>query len=115
MSSKTDMVSILAFPRRPMCQPRLSLTILRKVNARASWNTFQHQTFSFLLDRSTDAGNVEYEIVLIQYGVQDAVARCLPLKVPIKADANGLIKCLGHTVQVLGIDNILDTSYVVDN
>ena len=34
---------------------------------------------------------------------------------PIKADANGLIKCLGHTVQVLGIDNILDTSYVVDN
>lgn len=72
------------------------------------------------MDGSTDAGNVEDELVLIQYCTQDAAAqemrscvRYLSLEVPMKADADGVIKCIGNSLQVLGVDNILDRSSVV--
>ena len=67
------------------------------------------------MDGSTDAGNVEDELVLVQYCTQDAAAqevrscvRYLSLEVPTQANADGLIKCLGNTLQRLGVDNILD-------
>ena len=34
--------------------------------------------------------------------------RYLSLEVPVKADADGLIKCVGNALQTLGVDNILD-------
>ncbi len=59
--------------------------------------------YSFLVDGSTDAGNVEDELILVQYCTQDAAAqemrscvRYLSLEVPMKADADGLIKCVGN-------------------
>jgi len=71
--------------------------------------------YSFLMDGSTDAGNVEDELVLVQYCTQDAAAqemrscvRYLSLEVPTKADADGLIMCVGNALQRLGVDNILD-------
>ena len=70
------------------------------------------------MDGSTDSGNVEDELVLIQY--QDAVAqemksctRYLSLEVPTKANADGLIKCLGNALRILGVENILDESSVL--
>ena len=67
------------------------------------------------MDGSTDSGNVEDELVLIQYCVQDAAAkemrsysRYLSLEVPMRANADGLIECLGNALRILGIDNILD-------
>lgn len=67
------------------------------------------------MDGSTDAGNVEDELVLVQYCTQDDPAqemrscvRYLSLEVPVKADADGLIKCVGNSLQTLVVDNILD-------
>ena len=54
--------------------------------------------YSFLMDGSTDAGNVEDELVLIQHCIQDDTAkeirsrsRYLSLGVPAKSDADGLV------------------------
>ena len=76
--------------------------------------------YSFLMDGSTDSGNVEDELVLVQYCALDDTAqemrscvRYLSLQVPIKANADGLIRCLGDALLVLGIDNILDQSSVL--
>ena len=79
-------------------------------------DTFPKSNFySFLMDGSTDAGNVEDELVLILYCTRDDPAqemrscvRYLTLEVPVKADADGLIKCVGNALQTLGVDNILD-------
>ena len=76
--------------------------------------------YSFLMDGSTDAGNVEDELVLVQYCTQDDTAqemrscvRYLSLEVPSKADADGLIKCNGNALRTLGVDNILDRPSVL--
>ena len=69
---------------------------------------------------SIDSDSVEDELVLVQYCALDntaqemrSCARYLSLQVPIKADADGLIRCLGDALLVLGIDNILDRSSVL--
>jgi len=66
------------------------------------------------MDGSTDSGNVD-DLVLIQYCTKDADAqemrsctRYLSLEVPMKADADGLIKYLDNTLWILGVDNILE-------
>ena len=76
--------------------------------------------YSFLMDGSTDAGNVEDELVLVQYCTQDDTAqemrscvRYLSLEVPSKADADELIKCIGNALRTLGVDNILDRPSVL--
>ena len=76
--------------------------------------------YSFLMDGSTDAGNVEYELVLVQYCAKDNVAqemrscvRYLSVEVATKADAAGLIKCAENALRKLGIHNILDRSAVL--
>ena len=76
--------------------------------------------YSFLMDGSTDSGNVEDELVLVQYCTQDhsaheirSCARYLSLQVPTRANADGLIQCLGDALQILGIDNILDCDSVL--
>ena len=76
--------------------------------------------YSFLMDGSTDSGNVEDELVLIQYCTQDVAAqemksctRYLSLEVPAKANSDGLIKCLGNALGILGVENILDEPSVL--
>ena len=76
--------------------------------------------YSFLMDGSTDSGNVEDELVLVQYCAQDdatqevrSCIRFLSVEVPTKADATGLIKCAENALRKLGVDNILDRSSVL--
>lgn len=80
--------------------------------------------YSILMDGSTDSGNIEDELVLVQYLTQDqsvqeirSCARYLSLQVLTRANADGLIQCLGDALQTLGIDDVLDRASVlgVDN
>ena len=58
--------------------------------------------------------------MVIQYSVRDDTAqelrsctRYLSLEVPTKADADGLISCLGNAVKALGVQNLLDIGSVL--
>ena len=66
------------------------------------------------MDGSTDAGNIEDELVLVQNCMKDdatkeirSSTRYLSLEVPLKADADGLITCLGSALGAFGVSNIL--------
>ena len=69
---------------------------------------FPSSFYSFMMDGSTDAGNVEDELVLIQYCMKDdttqeirCCTRFLSVEVPQKADADGLIgiRCKQYPMQ----------------
>ena len=75
----------------------------------------ENNFYSFLMDGSTDAGNVEQELVVILTCMKDDVAeemksctRFLSLESPEKANASGLVKCLSQSLAPLGITDILD-------
>ena len=84
-------------------------------NQRQSFiSKFPSSFYSFLMDGSTDAGNIEDELVLVQYCYKDDASnevrshtRYLSLQVPQKADSDGLIECLGSALGALGVSNIL--------
>lgn len=76
--------------------------------------------YSFLMDGSTDAGNVEDEVIVILTSTRDEVtqeikscARFLSVEVPTKADADGLIQSLSRGLSPLGVTNVLDKSNVL--
>ena len=76
--------------------------------------------YSFLKDGSTDAGNVEDEVIVILYSTIDEAAqeirsctRFFSVEAPTKADANGLLNCLRRGLLRLGITDILDKSIVL--
>ena len=76
--------------------------------------------YSFLMDGSTDIGNVKDELLLIQYCTHYAAAqeirsctRYLSVEVPSKADSSGLIQCVGNALRILGVDNVLDRSSIL--
>jgi len=78
--------------------------------------------FSFLMDGSTDAGNVEDEVFVLIHCFKDdksevicSHARFFSVQVPKKADADGLIACLGSVLQEIGISNVLDKSCVLES
>ena len=65
--------------------------------------------YSFLMDGTTDAGNVEDELIVIMGFQKDdtagevgTFARYFSLEVPAKADADGLIGCLQKAVGAIG-------------
>ena len=67
------------------------------------------------MDWSTDKGKVESEVIVIQYCKVDEVreevrsfSRFLRIVEPVKADADGLIKCLGEGLKEMGITDILN-------
>ncbi len=73
------------------------------------------------MDGSTDAGIVENELVVIMYCAKDAAsesvkscARFFSIEVPKKADSNGLVECLGKSLEKLGITNLLDKASVLN-
>ena len=81
---------------------------------------FPSSFYSFLMDGSTDAGNIEDELVLVQYCMKDDTTkeirpctRYLSLEVPLKANANGLITCLGNALGAFGVSNILQRESVL--
>ena len=66
---------------------------------------------SFLMDGSTDAGNMEQELVLVVFCVKDEAAqqirsctRYLAVISPERGTAEGLVDCLGEALKRLGID-----------
>ena len=70
---------------------------------------------SFLMDGSTDAGNIEQELVILlsckkddTAGVLKSYARFFSVATPEKADASGLVKCLSQSLSPLGIGDVLD-------
>lgn len=89
--------------------------------------TFRHTLkdimfYSIAIDGSTDAGNIEDELVMIQYGLIDdkarrvkSVTRFLSVEAPARGDADGLINCLETSLKPLGISDITDASSVLAN
>ena len=76
--------------------------------------------FSFLMDGSTDAGNLEDELIVILYCKKDddkeemkSCVRYFAVKVPKKANADGLIECLGIALKEFGIEDILKRASVL--
>ena len=76
--------------------------------------------FSFLMDGSTDAGNVEDELIVILYCKKDddkeeikSCVRYFAVKVPKKANAGGLIECLGIALKEFGIEDILKRASIL--
>ncbi len=76
--------------------------------------------YSFLMDGSTDEGNIEQELVVVLSCKKDGAAeemkshtRFFSLATPEKADARGLVKCLSQSLSSLGIADILDQSSVL--
>ena len=70
---------------------------------------------SFLMDGSTDAGNVEQELVILLSCKKDdtaeeikSYARFFSVATPDKGDASGLVKCLSQSLSPLGIADVLD-------
>ena len=62
--------------------------------------------YSFLMDGSVDAGRVEDELIVILYGRKDnsseeirSCTRFFSVQVPSRADAAGLIECLGDALK----------------
>ena len=69
---------------------------------------------------TTDAGNVEDELTAIVYCAKDdasqqltTCSRFLSLHSPQKADASGLLLCVGEALQLLGVENVLDKDSVL--
>ena len=78
--------------------------------------------FSFLMDGTTDAGNLEDELVVVQFCWIDnasrevkTCARYLSVVNPDKADTSGLVNCLKIPLERVGIVNMLDKASVLDN
>ena len=71
--------------------------------------------FSFLIDRSTDAGNLEDELIVLQYSMKHSsseevksVTQHLTVCNPAKCDADALLNCLSSALNQIGIKDILD-------
>ena len=63
--------------------------------------------YSFLMNGSTDAGNVKDEVIVIIYSARDkatqkikSCTRFFSVEVPMKADANGLLNFLSRRLLV---------------
>ena len=76
--------------------------------------------YSFLMDGTTDAGNIEDELIVIMSFRKDdtagevgTFARYFSIEEPTKADADGLIVCLQQALQALGADNVLSKASVL--
>lgn len=68
---------------------------------------------SFRIDGSTDAGNLEQELVILLSCKDDTAeqiksyARFFSGVKPAKSDSSGLVKCLSHALSPLGITDVL--------
>ena len=76
--------------------------------------------FSFLMDSSTDTGNIEDELIAVMYCFVDkevqemrSCVRYYSVKEPTKADARGLIAYLCDAMKDIGLDKFLDKASVL--
>lgn len=73
-----------------------------------------------MMDGTTDAGNIEDEITVILYCKKDdateemkSCARYFTVEVPTRADADGLIECLGNALKGFEVEDILKKASVL--
>ncbi|XP_064404677.1 zinc finger protein 862-like isoform X1 [Halichondria panicea] len=83
-------------------------------------NTIQSNLhfFSFLMDGTTDAGNVEDELIGIMGFCKNkaevgSFVRFFSIQVPTKANADGLIVCVKQALEPFGIDSVLEKADVL--
>lgn len=81
-----------------------------------------HFFHSFLMDGTTDAGNVEDELVVIMTSYKDdkagevrSLERYFKIEIPKKPDTDPLIICLQGSLSALGIDNLLSKESVLSS
>ena len=81
---------------------------------------FEMKFYSLLMDGSTDAGNIEQELVILLSCKKDdraeeiqSYTRFFSVATPEKADASGLVKCLSQSLSPLGIADILDQGSIL--
>jgi len=69
------------------------------------------------MDGMTDVARAEDEAIVLLYCKQDeeiqSCARLLSVSTVNKADADGLLKCLGEALSILGIENLSDQSNIL--
>ena len=68
------------------------------------------------MDGTTDAGNVEDQLIVIMSDTASEVrsfARYFSIEVPTKADSDGLIASLQRSLKALGVDNLLSKESVL--
>ncbi len=72
------------------------------------------------MDGSTDAGNIENELIVLMYSKKDvsserikSCVRYFSIREPKKADADGLIHCLTCALEKLDITDVLDKENVL--
>ena len=78
--------------------------------------------FSFLIDGTTDSGNIEDELIVVLYCKKDDIAkeikscaRYLSVVTPDKANTEGLVKCVKKAMTRLKIDDVLDSDVVLSS
>ena len=76
--------------------------------------------YSVLTDGTTDAGNLEDELIILVYCCKNDTTQEITAKTrywsihnPEKADADGILKCLSESLQLLGVKNVMDKQSVL--
>ena len=76
--------------------------------------------YSVLTDGTTDAGNLEDELIALAYCCRNdttqeitATTRYWSIHNPEKANADGILKCLSESLQLLGVENLMDKESVL--
>ena len=76
--------------------------------------------FSFLIDGFADAGNLDYELIVVQYSMKDSnveevksITRYLTVCNPVKCDADSLLNCLSSALNQIGIEDSLEKESVL--
>ena len=76
--------------------------------------------FQLLIDRTTDVGNQEDELIVLLYCSKDGTTqeitpctRYLSIHSPGKADANGFLSCVSKALKLMGVENVLDRDSVI--
>ena len=76
--------------------------------------------YSAMIDGSTDAGNIDDELVMVQYCALDhdtqevrSVSRFLSVEVPLTVNADGLIQCLQRSLEKLGVVDVYNAENVL--
>ena len=74
------------------------------------------------MDGTTDAGNIEDELIVIMTFYKNdmvrevkSVARYLSVEIPKKVDADGIILCLQRSLQALRVENLLSKESVLQS
>ena len=76
--------------------------------------------FSFMMDGTTDSGNLEDELIVVLFCQKDdacgeikSCTRYLTVVNPEKANTEGLAKCLGESLKRVGVENVFNKADVL--